>query len=106
MSKLQKQVLETFMVEFGKPTLKEISKFTGIQATRVFRILNGYSMKVEEYETFQCLIYSKKGGSKDFMSLAWDCYLDLSDQELRKLGEDLYRSLKWKKIKHEQQYIA
>lgn len=106
MSKLQKQVLETFMVEFDKPTLKEISELTGIQVTRVFRIINGYSMKVDEYEILQGLIFSKKGNATDFMSLAWDCYLDLSDKELSKLGEDLYRSLKWKMIKVQQQFIA
>jgi hypothetical protein len=37
----------------GSPSLKIISEDTGIQITRVFRLFNGYEMKLSEYEVFK-----------------------------------------------------
>ena len=51
---LQQQVINNYFEIFGKEkTLKEISGHLGIQITRVFRILNGYEMKLTEYEKFK-----------------------------------------------------
>lgn len=53
---LQKKIIAEVMRDHGRPTLKELSKLTGIQITRLFRILNGNPMKLNEYLLFQkCL---------------------------------------------------
>ena len=51
---LQAKVLENYLNLFGQEqTLKQISSHLGIQVTRVFRIFNGYEMKISEFEKFQ-----------------------------------------------------
>jgi len=51
---LQAKVLENYLNLFGQEqTLKQISAHLGIQVTRVFRIFNGYEMKISEFEKFQ-----------------------------------------------------
>ena len=49
---LQHEVLERYLEVYRKPTLKFISENTGIQITRVFRLLNGSEMKLHEYQAF------------------------------------------------------
>lgn len=56
---MQDSLIEKLNTTFPDITLKEISKRTGIQLTRVFRILNGYEMKVHEYEKLDELIRSQ-----------------------------------------------
>ena len=51
---LQLKVLDHYLDLFGRDqTLKQISSHLGIQVTRVFRIFNGYEMKITEFEKFQ-----------------------------------------------------
>ncbi|OFZ22540.1 MAG: hypothetical protein A2202_03010 [Bdellovibrionales bacterium RIFOXYA1_FULL_36_14] len=57
--KEQKEILQKFMRLFNQPTLQEISNQTGIQITRVFRIMNFAPMKFSEYLIFKNLIDSK-----------------------------------------------
>jgi hypothetical protein len=67
---LQQQILCNYFEVYGKEkTLKEISGHLGIQITRVFRILNGYEMKISEYEKFRQAT-SKKNDSHDLMDVA------------------------------------
>lgn len=49
----QDTILKNFRETFPKKTLKTISEETGIQMTRVFRIMNGSEMKIGEYEAFE-----------------------------------------------------
>lgn len=58
MNTLQKTIINQYQEAFPRDTLQEISRKTGIQITRVFRILNGSDMKVKEYEAFQNAIGS------------------------------------------------
>ena len=51
--RLQNNVIACYKELFPKDTLKDISTKTGIQVTRIFRILNGHDMKLPEYECFQ-----------------------------------------------------
>lgn len=50
---LQFKILSDFREKYPDLTLKQISKLTGIQITRVFRLFNGSEMKLKEYEMFQ-----------------------------------------------------
>ena len=60
MNELQKNVITSYMKKNFNPTLKKISKETGIQITRVFRILNGSEMKISELEKFSVAITDKQ----------------------------------------------
>lgn len=53
---LQNAVLKKYQELYPDQTLREISKKTGIQQTRVFRILNGHEMRISEYEKFRNII--------------------------------------------------
>ncbi len=53
---LQKKIISEVMTRLNRPTLKILSERTGIQISRLFRILNGHQMKLEEYQAFvKCL---------------------------------------------------
>ncbi len=47
---MQKKILEQFQEVYKRPTLKESKEITGIHPTRFFRLMNGYPMKLNEYE--------------------------------------------------------
>ena len=52
----QESILKRYKETFPKHTLKNISEETGIQMTRVFRLLNGAEMKLKEYEEFERIL--------------------------------------------------
>lgn len=53
MHTIQKETITRYRQKFPKHTFREISEKTGIQLTRVFRIVNGYEMRLTEYLAFQ-----------------------------------------------------
>ena len=53
---LQDEIIARYNQQYPTATLKELARKTGIQITRVFRIMNGYEMKLSEYEKFQKLL--------------------------------------------------
>ena len=62
---LQRKILSNYFETFGREmTLRQISNHLGIQITRVFRILNGYEMKISEYEKFKSLTSCADPSSK------------------------------------------
>ena len=69
---LQQQIIKHYFEIFGDDkTLKEISNHLGIQITRVFRILNGYEMKLTEYEKFKSVTkLASAENSKEFLETA------------------------------------
>ena len=50
---LQEKILKEYLRAYENPTMAAISIDTGIQNTRVFRILKGSTMKLNEYEIFK-----------------------------------------------------
>ena len=53
---MQLKVISEFKELFPNATLKKISELTGIQITRVFRLINGREMKLSEYQSFRQVI--------------------------------------------------
>ena len=81
----------------GKPTLKKIAADTGIQLTRVFRILNGSTMKLSEYQTFNKLVKEKMGLTEGLEAVAFECSLKLSPEAIKDLEVFLKRKIEtWK----------
>lgn len=93
---LQKRTLNQYQEAYPGQTLKEISMTTGINLSRVFRLFNGYEMKVSELETFELSIQRKKKTSlkySSFLELAEQCYLSLKTPQLKTLIEDMQQNL-------------
>ena len=94
---IQKTILDQYSLLFGKPTLKEIARDTGIQVTRVFRIFNGSEMKLCEYQIFQTRVKEKMGLTESLEALAFDCSLKLSPSAIVELEMILKRKIEvWK----------
>lgn len=68
----QEQIIQNFKAAFGPIPLKEISRLTGIHMTRVFRLMNGYEMRLEESQKFINAIPRVKS-EVELVDLARDC---------------------------------
>ena len=90
---MQKIVLKQFHESFPHAKLKEISEKTGIQITRVFRILNGAEMKVTEMERFQEAVSGTKA-NQGFVELSKRCALNLSEGKRKFIQGMMEQSLK------------
>ncbi len=90
---LQKNIIDQYLKINQKPTLKFISQDTGIQLTRVFRILNGAKMHLEEFEIFYQRVQSVKSQSKSLDGLIFQCQMKLSEEALKELEESLAKKL-------------
>lgn len=91
---LQREILDRYMAKHKKPTLKFISQQTGIQMTRVFRILNGATMSVPEYEVFYKLVYKNNEHIEDFKELACLCQRSLTKEAVSEIA-DLMKKKLW-----------
>ncbi len=74
----QKRILDLFMKQFNRPTLRDTADLTGIQLTRVFRLFNGSDMKLDEYLIFLNLIKEDTGKHSPLSRLAYECSNTLS----------------------------
>ncbi|OFZ51826.1 MAG: hypothetical protein A2381_00795 [Bdellovibrionales bacterium RIFOXYB1_FULL_37_110] len=96
--KEQKELLQRFMKLFNQPTLQEISNQTGIQITRVFRIMNFAPMKFSEYLIFKNLI-DLKICPDNSLAMALDQSLnELSIDTIDDIKQQIERKLQLKKL--------
>ena len=96
---LQKIILSQYMLLNQNPTLKVISKDTGIQITRVFRLFNGSTMKLSEYQIFQQRVREKMGLTDALETIALDCSLKLSPEAIKDIEIYLKRKIEIWKLK-------
>jgi hypothetical protein len=100
---LQSHILSQYRHQFPRHTLREIAHVTGIQLTRVFRILNGAPMKLEEYERFHLALGSDEFIPTEqtaFQHAATKATKILAQAELAKLALMLERHLTWHELIH------
>ena len=90
---LQKMVLSQYMLLNKKPTFKKTAADTGIQITRVFRLFNGSTMKLSEYQTFQRKVKEKMGLTDSLEEIAFNCSLNLSPEAIKEIEVLLKRKL-------------
>ncbi len=100
---LQNRVLSEYRQLYPQHTLRETSLQTGIQLTRVFRLMNGAAMKLEEFESFSNAIGLKsqaefQGGA--FQRCALKAQQVLNEIELNKLTELIGRHIHWHILIH------
>lgn len=96
---LQKVILGQYMLLNNNPTLKKISTDTGIQKTRIFRLFNGSTMKLSEYQIFQRKVKEKMGLTDSLEAIAFDCSLKLSPEAIKEIEVYLKRKIELWKIK-------
>ena len=101
MVNLQKLILKKYNLVHNHPTLRFISEDTGIQITRVFRIINGHEMKLSEYERFQSSIdnsLQKCNQGNDLYNMAELCIDHLSHESIEEIKDVMDRKLRYKFI--------
>ncbi len=97
---LQNQILRHYLELSDNTTLKRISKETGIQITRVFRLLNGSEMKISEYEVFKKLVLTKLESSNPLEKLFNECTNELSISGLKEIEQIIMRKLELARAKN------
>ena len=100
---LQVRILEQYRQVFPRHTLREISHQTGIQLTRVFRLMNGSPMKLDEYENFRRVIEKDERVDLDhnaFNRCIGKARETFSEVELTKLTALIERHLQWHQLIH------
>tara|TARA_R110000868_G_scaffold153644_4_gene379137 strand:+ start:1130 stop:1447 length:318 start_codon:yes stop_codon:yes gene_type:complete len=91
---LQERTLRQYMELRSQPCLREIAKETGIQQTRVFRILNGAMMKLDEWEIFNDIVVKENACLE---KLARECLCELSIEQLSGLQQMMKQKLEWQR---------
>ncbi len=100
MKSAQSQILKKYMDLNGQPTLREICEDTGIQLTRIFRLLNGSEMKIGEYMTFKNRI-NKNFSGNSLQELGAQCDRLLSEEIKSELVYLLKNKIKMQNYKSE-----
>ncbi len=57
----EEKIIKTFREVYKKQTFQSLSLITGIQKTRLFRIMNGAGLKFKEFEVISGLVGEKLG---------------------------------------------
>jgi len=95
---LQKRIIEQYLNLNPNITLRKISSDTGIQMTRVFRILNGSEMKIAEYEIFRKKVTDKLGLCGVLEELAHECSITLSNESIKEIEALMKRKIQIKNL--------
>jgi len=105
---LQTNILKDYRALFPQDTLREISNRTGIQLTRVFRLLNGSPMKLAEYESFYDLIELENTKSENIsaLKLLRSHGHKLSGSEMSKIYDFIQRKIQFNELVTSQQIIS
>lgn len=91
---LQQRTLRQYMELKNQPGLRVIAQETGIQQTRVFRLLNGSRMRLDEWEIFNSIV---EENLSDLEKLARDCLNELSIDQLTHVQSVMKQKLEWKR---------
>ena len=59
--RLQRKILDDYMGLHGNPSLREMAQDTGIDVSRVHRLLRGWAMRLDEYEVLRRRIRRRPG---------------------------------------------
>lgn len=93
---LQNKTILRYRQFFPQDTLREISLRTGIQITRVFRLMNGKTMKVGELEAFETAVSNKiaeNPGVNRFQMILDEAVAILTNEEIAKLADYMERRI-------------
>lgn len=95
---LQNKILKNYKELNQSPTLKQMAQDTGINQTRIFRIINGSPMKLSEYEIFERRVKERSGQNNDLRELITKLEVRAPNNEILKLKKLVERKLKFLNI--------
>jgi len=95
---MRNNLIERYFSLSHYPTLRGAAQETGIQVSRIFRIMKRGNLKVEEWKIFARLACQKLGLEDDLLSLAEDCLAQLQKEDLEDLIHYMQRALRYRKI--------
>ena len=90
----QESVLRQYMRTSGNTTLRSMADDTGLQITRIFRLLNGAEMKLNEYQRFYGKIQDQYGSKNNLQSLVDECVFKLPISSIKEMENILLKKLK------------
>lgn len=100
---LQNRILKEYRSLYPQHPLRETSRITGIQLTRVFRLFNGAAMKLEEYERFHQVVHGESANhlmDGAFRRVTESLARTFDRQDLSKVTALLERQMQWHQIIH------
>jgi hypothetical protein len=103
--KLQEKILRQYLLINDEPTLKDMAHDTGIQVTRVFRILNGSSMKLSEYEIIRKKVSEKLNLCGTLEDLAFESSTKLPLHLIKEIEIFISRKLALWHLKNSEQVV-
>lgn len=89
----QERILKRFKTLFGDPTYKEMAEISDIQLTRIFRLNNGFEMKMSEYLKIKKAIDDKIAQTSKVHIVFNECLENLSVNALLELEKICSRKL-------------
>ncbi len=98
---IRNNLIELYFSLAHYPTLRGAAQETGIQVSRIFRIMKQGNLKVEEWKTFSKLACQKLGLEEDLLSLAETCLVQLKKEDLEDILHYMQRALRYGKILQE-----
>ncbi|MBP9673723.1 MAG: hypothetical protein KBD63_01390 [Bacteriovoracaceae bacterium] len=93
---LQTSIIKKYREVFPDHTLQKMSDLTTIHITRIFRLLNGYQMKLHEYEKFYQAIQEHLGQKEplnEFKNISYQCEKHLSLKALNQISYHMKKYL-------------
>ena len=104
----QETILKRFSDNFPNLSFKEMEAVSGIQSTRIFRLYNGFEMKLKEYLLLEQAMAktSRSNIDQELLALTQDLLRTLSLDERRTFHIYLQRELHKKEMKREDKQIA
>lgn len=94
---LQENIITRYKKTFPKDTLKKTSNRTNLHLTRIFRIFNGFEMRISEYEAFETAIHNYNQSTTNpihFINMANHCVDHLSESTLSKISDQMLYFIK------------
>lgn len=99
--KLQYKILSTFKKNYPDLSYKQISKLTGIEKSRIFRIFNGSELKITELEIIDNFNQEANSpGNIEFIETAKQCLTTLNRKILNKLLLEMQYTLTSSQLCH------
>lgn len=103
---MQENIIKEFRDTFKGMTLNDLTKICHIERTRLFRIFNGYEMKLSEYEKMKSCLTSELGNENSLEKVASDCASNFKERECLKISEQLKRKMRWLELIHSSQKVT
>lgn len=98
MSDEQTKLLTRFKEIYKNPTYKEMSDISNINLTRIFRLNNGFEMKMSEYLKIKKCIDDKIAQSSNVQFVFNQCIENLSVNVLKEIEKFCSRKLEIKEM--------